>query len=86
MVKGISRQVIVVHAPEPKLFEQAIFILKDDALHQDGVTDDLMLQEAQKLIRSSGDSKKRKLFLYGPVWAGFGAALMGIIWLVSTLA
>ena len=30
MVKGISRQVIVVHSPEPKLFEQAIFILKDD--------------------------------------------------------
>ena len=30
MVKGISRQVIVVHAPEPKLFEQAIFILNDD--------------------------------------------------------
>ena len=29
MVKGISRQVIVVHAPDPKLFEQAIFILKD---------------------------------------------------------
>ena len=27
MVKGISRQVIVVHAPDPKLFEQAIFIL-----------------------------------------------------------
>lgn len=27
MVKGISRQVIVVHSPEPKLFEQAIFIL-----------------------------------------------------------
>ena len=86
MVKGISRQVIVVHAPEPKLFEQAIFILKDDALHQDGVTDDLLLQEAQKLIRSPSDSKKRKLFLYGPVWAGFGAALMGIIWLLSTLA
>ena len=32
MVKGISRQVIVVHAPEPKLFEQAIFILNDDAV------------------------------------------------------
>ena len=27
MVKGISKQVIVVHAPEPQLFEQAIFIL-----------------------------------------------------------
>ena len=29
MVKGISKQVIVVDAPEPKLFEQAIFILKE---------------------------------------------------------
>ena len=32
MVKGISRQVIVVQSPEPKIFEQAIFILKEDAL------------------------------------------------------
>ena len=32
MVKGISRQVIVVHAPDPKLFEQAIFILKENAV------------------------------------------------------
>lgn len=86
MVKGISRQVIVVHAPEPKLFEQAIFILKDDAVGKEGVTDDLLLQEAQKLIRTSGDGKKRKLLLYGPVWAGFGAALTGIAWLLSTLA
>ena len=36
MVKGISRQVIVVHSPDPKLFEQAIFILKEDAA-QNGV-------------------------------------------------
>ena len=34
MVKGISRQVIVVHSPDPKLFEQAIFILKDEAVGQ----------------------------------------------------
>ena len=86
MVKGISRQVIVVHAPEPKLFEQAIFILKDDALHQEGVTDDQLLQEAQKLIRASGDGKKRKLLLYGPVWACFGAALTGLAWILSALA
>ena len=31
MVKGISRQVIVVHSPDPKLFEQAIFILPNTA-------------------------------------------------------
>ena len=86
MVKGISRQVIVVHAPEPKLFEQAIFILKDNALGKEGVTDDLLLQEAQKLIRSSDDGKKRKLLLYGPVWACFGAVITGLIWLITTLA
>lgn len=86
MVKGISRQVIVVHAPEPKLFEQAIFILKEDALGQEGVTDELLLQEAKKLIRSSGDGKKRKILLYGPVWACFGALLTGIAWILSALA
>lgn len=85
MVKGISRQVIVVHAPEPKLFEQAIFILKDDALGKEGVTDDLLLQEAKKLIRASGDSKKRKLFLYGPVWACFGAMVTAIAWILSSV-
>ncbi len=86
MVKGISRQVIVVHAPEPKLFEQAIFILKDDAVGKEGVTDDLLLQEAQKLIHTSGDGKKPKLLLYGPVWACFGAVVTGLIWLITTLA
>lgn len=85
MVKGISRQVIVVHAPEPKLFEQAIFILKDNALGEDGVTDDLLLKEAQKLIRASGEGKKRKLLLYGPVWACFGAMLTAIAWILSVV-
>ena len=41
MVKGISRQVIVVHSPEPKLFEQAIFILRVDARE---VTDEQLLK------------------------------------------
>ena len=43
MVKGFSRQVIVVDAPEPKLFDQAIFILKDEALGE-GVTEDALLK------------------------------------------
>ena len=34
MVKGISRQVILVHSPDPKLFEEAIFILKDEAVEK----------------------------------------------------
>ena len=80
MVKGISTQVSVVHAPDPKLFEQAIFILKDG---QSGVTDAELLKEANKLIRNPGSVKKKKLSLYGPVWACGGAVLTGIIWLFT---
>ena len=82
MVKGISRQVIVVHSPDEKMFEQAIFIIKEG---QSPVTDEALLKEAQKLIGSSG-SKKRKLWLYGPAWAVTGALLTGICWIISALA
>ena len=85
MVKGISRQVIVVHSPDPKLFEQAIFILKDEAVAQ-GVTDELLLKEAQQAIRSGHITAKRKgLGVSGPAWAVGGAVLTGIAWLVSSL-
>ena len=85
MVKGISRQVIVVHSPDPKLFEQAIFILKDSAVGQEGVTEQALLREAKKLLGTSSARKRPKLFLYGPVWACFGALLMGAVWLLSGL-
>ena len=82
MVKGISRQVIVVHSPDPKLFDQAIFILKDEAVRQ-GITEEALLKEAQQVIR--GPKKKRKLYLYGPVWACGGALVPGIAWLLTVL-
>jgi len=83
MVKGISRQVIVVQSPDPKLFEQAIFILKEDA---QGVTDEALLKEADRVIRGPlAGRKKRKLYLYGPVWACGGAALTGLAWLMTVL-
>lgn len=85
MVKGISRQVIVVHSPQPELFEQAIFILRDDAVGRKGVTDEALLKEAKQLI-GSNNTEKRKRYLYsGLLWACSGALLTGIVWLVSAL-
>ena len=85
VVKGISRQVIVVHSPDPKLFEQAIFILKDDAVTQ-GVTDELLLKEAQQAIRGPIKAeRKRRLSMYGPVWAAGGAAVTGLVWLITSM-
>lgn len=82
MVKGISRQVIVVDSPDPRLFEQAIFILKDDALGE-GITDDQLLKEAQQVIRGSGRSQKRRASMHGALWAFAGAAVTGGVWVLT---
>ena len=85
MVKGISRQVIVVHSPDPKLFEQAIFILKEDAA-QGGVSDEALLKEAEQAIRiGERIPKKRKLYYYGAFWAAIGALTTGLFWLGTVL-
>ncbi len=85
MVKGISRQVIVVQSPEPKMFEQAIFILKDEVIGE-GVTEDALLKEAQAAIRGyDKQSKKRHFYLYGAVWASGGALLTGLAWLLTVI-
>ena len=76
MVKGISRQVILVQSPETRLFEQAIFILKENA---EAVSDDQLLREAKQIMGNSGKRKR----LYGPLWACGGAVLTGVIWLFT---
>lgn len=83
MVKGNSKQVIVVNSPEQKLFEQAIFILKDDAL-KDGITDEQLLQEARRAA-GEGKNRKKKRKLQGPIWAFGGAAVTALIWLLTTI-
>ena len=82
MVKGTSRQVIVVQGPEEKLFEQAIFILKADAVGE-GITDEELLKEARQAIRTP--VKNRKLRYYGPVWACGGALVTGFVWLLTVM-
>ncbi len=85
MVKGVSRQVIVVHAPDPKLFEQAIFILKDAAIGQEGVTDEQLLKEAKRLISLPEQRKKKSVIWPCLIWSLSGAVLTGLIWAVSAL-
>lgn len=83
MVKGISRQVIVVQSPEPKLFEQAIFILKEEVLGE-GITEDVLLKEAKQAIRGyERPARKRHFYLYGAVWAAGGALVTGMVWILT---
>lgn len=85
MVKGISRQVIVVQSPDPKLFEQAIFILKEGAVEAGGVTDQQLLSEANRLIRSGRAEKVGLWRISGPIWACAGALLTGVAWVICAL-
>lgn len=81
MVKGISRQVIVVQSPDRKLFEQAIFILREDAL-ENGITDEMLLREARQAARHRGSPV---VAVSGPLWALGGAMITAVIWFITTL-
>ena len=85
MVKGVSRQVIVVQSPDQKLFDQAIFILKDEAVGKSGITDEMLLKTANRLLHSSGNGNGGKRRLYGPAWACAGALTTALVWLLTVL-
>ena len=51
MVKGISRRVVVVDSPDQRYFEQAIFIVRNDAAGE-GVTARDLVEEAKRVARN----------------------------------
>lgn len=83
MVKGISRQVIMVQSPDPKLFEQAIFVLKEDAISNESINEESLLREAKRLIGTR--EKKQNWQIGATIWAGAGALATGIVWALTTL-
>lgn len=88
MVQGVSRQVIVVKSPDPRFFEQAIFIVKEDAFGK-GASAEAVLQEARRaadgyLKRSSGWRRAcRKI--PAPVYAAGGALGATLCWVAALM-
>ena len=83
MVKGVSRQVIVVKSPDPRLFEQAIFIVKEDASAEQ------VLQEARRVadgyLRRNVRLGRPRPRVPAPAWVAAGALLATIGWSVGLL-
>ncbi len=77
MVKGTSRRVIVVDSPDPKLFEQAIFIVKNDAFAKEGVTPQQVLGEACRIAQgyAARQAVRPALWRRLPWWAWPAGAL-----------
>ena len=81
MVKGTSRRVIVVDSPDPKLFEQAIFIVKNEAFAQEGVTSQQVLGEACRIARGYAAAQRVPRW----AWIAGAAVAASAVWLVIAL-
>ena len=85
MVKGLSRRVIVVKAPDERIFEQAIFIIREDFVASSGVSEKEVLRQARRAaneyLSSSGGGGRRFIGrLKPPMYAAAGAAATAAAW------
>ena len=89
MVKGITRQVVLVKSPDPKLFEQAIFIVREEAMHREGVSDEQVLRQARQaangFLRRTGEERAPLNSLEGLLWSLLGALGASLVWLLFLL-
>ena len=83
MVKGTTRQVVVVKGSDISAFDQAIFLVRDDVLSKGGISEDALLKQArQACSKKAATTLPRNL-----LWFSSGAAAMGLLWLlISFLA
>ncbi|MBE6969102.1 MAG: translation initiation factor 2 [Ruminococcaceae bacterium] len=92
MVKGLSRRVIVVKAPDEKVFEQAIFIIREDFAATAGVSEKELLRQARRAandyLGSSGCRVGGGLLrrLRPPLYAAAGAAATAAAWFALHLS
>ena len=87
MVKGISRRVVVVDSPDQRFFEQAIFIVRNDA-GGEGVTARELVEEARRVARGyTGGSRLSRAWreLNPLVYTLIGAGSIDLVWLIVTL-
>ena len=83
MVKGNTRQVVVVKSPDEKLFEQAIFLLREDALSAGGVSDAELLRQAKAACKEKGN--KYLLPWQKLLWFLSGSSLCALVWLLTVV-
>ena len=87
MVKGMTRQVVVVRSPDQKLFEQAIFLVRSDA-QVEGVSDTELLRQAREAANvctaeEPGTGKRKRV--NAVLGALSGGALVGLVWFLTTI-
>ena len=86
MVKGTTRQVVVVRTTDTDLFEQAIFLLKEDSLEKQGITERQILEEARRISQDCLEKPKGRKLTFRPLaWSTVGAGLTALAWLLTAI-
>jgi hypothetical protein len=91
VVKGTARRVIVVDSPDPTVFEQAIFVVREDYLRTPGISQKELLRQARAAAGSylgKISGKKRGVWRRFPAasLAAAGAAATGLAYVVLRMA
>ena len=84
MVRGISKQVIVVDGKNRDFFENAIFILKDESLKK-GVCEKDLLRQAKAALTDRPFSGRNAASFQNALWAIGGFSVSGLIWFLTVL-
>lgn len=75
MVRGVSKQVILIQGDRQDLFESAILLLKEDKL-KDGIGDEELLRQAKEALNRDGPKRKVTDSWRG-ILCGLGGFLLG---------
>ena len=87
VVKGVSKRIIVVDSPDPRIFEKAIFIVREESAGQTGVSESELLRQARQAAGGAlrpGEKEPGRLLpaLRGALFAVAGAAATALAWIM----
>ena len=86
MVRGVLRKTVLVNPPEKGIFEQVIFVLKDSAAMDGGLTQEQVLEQANRHLEQYLDfapPDKGKRVTFAAACAGVGVAITAFAWLAT---
>lgn len=90
MVKGVSKRVVTVRFPESHLFEQAIFMVREDrkargVSAQDVIREACVIAERHAAPSMTGAKRRSRVRLPPIALIGIGSGVMGLAWLIATV-
>ena len=88
LVKGTSRRVVVIRPPDKRIFEEAIFIVREDGVSAKSITGDMIIKEAQEIADKyvKENLKKHRFPKLPPLFfTALGAIITSVIWIVTII-